>query len=105
MSKASEIKNRMKIRNARESLMRESDTNNNENININVNNNVQEIEDIKEIINQKLGAKSNKVLVGIYFEPEVKRALNKLQKLEGKGAKSEFINNIAKWALKQKGLL
>jgi hypothetical protein len=104
MSKANEIKNRMKTRNARGALMETMDTKNN-NEDININNNVKEKEDIKEIINQKLGEKSNKELVGIYFEPEVKRALNKLQKLEGKGAKSEFVNNIAKWALKQKGLL
>jgi hypothetical protein len=105
MSKANEIKSRMKTRNARESLMGEENKNNNININVNDVNNVKGNEDINEIINKKLGRKSNKELVGIYFEPEVKRALNKLQKLEGKGAKSAFVNNIAKWALKQKGLL
>lgn len=103
MSRTDDIKNRIKNRDARSSLMgnavRQKEIDNN----ININNNVSE--DIYEIINKKSGTKSVKELVGIYFEPEVKRALDKLQKAEGRGAKSELVNDITKWALQQKGLL
>lgn len=133
MSKADDIKNRMKKRDARGSLMgatpietskniadeksqvaiKSNDENtvnkndiNNETININNNdNNIPKNSpiDINDIIGKT--KKSEKEMVGIYFEPEVRKALDKLKKLEGKGAKSMFVNNITKWALQQKGLL
>jgi hypothetical protein len=120
LSKADDIKNRMKKRDARSSLMGSAVTENNDvsenndkNINNNDNVNINKIKDennntdveIHEIINKKSNSKSVKELVGIYFEPEVKKALDKLQKAEGRGAKSELVNNITRWALKQKGLL
>lgn len=133
MSKADDIKNRMKNRDARGSLMGtapiqtpeknldekppvavKSDSENtankndikNEDININNNDNKAPQNspiDINEIIGKT--KKSEKEMVGIYFEPEVRKALDKLKKLEGKGAKSTFVNDITKWALQQKGLL
>jgi hypothetical protein len=125
LSKAADIKNRIKKRDARSSLMGSAvsevnndisentngniDNNNNNSDNVNVNNiknenNNTDVE-IHEIINKKANSKSVKELVGIYFEPEVKKALDKLQKAEGRGAKSELVNDITKWALKQKGLI
>lgn len=121
LSKADDIKNRMKKRDARSSLMgstvpevnNDINENTHKNINNNENVNINNIEDennntdveIHKIINKKANSKSVKELVGIYFEPEVKKALDKLQKVEGRGAKSELVNDITKWALKQKGLL
>lgn len=111
LSKADEIKNRMKKRDARSSLMgntvaeKENDINVNDNVNNNENENINDDVDIRKIINKRTSTKPVKELVGIYFEPEVKRALDKLQKSEGRGAKSELVNDITKWALQQKGLL
>jgi hypothetical protein len=121
LSKAEDIKNRMKKRDARSSLMGSAVTegnidiqenvnkiiDNNDNVNINKtkDGNINSDVNIHEIINKKANSKSVKELVGIYFEPEVKKALDKLQKAEGRGAKSELVNDITKWALKQKGLL
>jgi hypothetical protein len=111
LSKADDIKNRMKKRDARSSLMGNAVTEEeiNKNVNDNVNNNEDENinndVDIHHIINKRANAKSVKELVGIYFDPEVKKALDKLQRAEGRGAKSELVNDITKWALQQKGLL
>ncbi|MBT2757947.1 hypothetical protein J7E71_18915 [Mesobacillus foraminis] len=85
-----------------------ADKNNINNENVNINNNDDKVTqnstiDINEIIGKT--KKSEKEMVGIYFEPEVRKALDKLKKLEGKGAKSSFVNDITKWALQQKGLL
>ncbi|WP_121614491.1 hypothetical protein [Mesobacillus foraminis] len=138
MSKADDIKSRMKNRDARGSLMgtpsiqtaekkvdekpqvavktdagntEATDTANkndinNKNVNINNNDN-KPIQNSPIDINEIIGRtkKSEKEMVGIYFEPEVRKALDKLKKLEGKGAKSTFVNDITKWALQQKGLL
>lgn len=38
----------------------------------------------------------DKIVVGIHFEPEVKRALDKYQKANGKGAKSALMNDLVK---------
>lgn len=105
MSKADEIKNRMKNRDARSSLMGTGVEEKKVNDDININPNNNENMDIHQIINKKNIGKTTKELVGIYFEPEVKKALDKLQKAEGRGAKSELVNDITKWALQQKGLL
>lgn len=70
--------------------------------NVNINNDI----DINAILNDDYESKkSDKELVGIYFEPVVKKALSKYQKDKGRGAKSDFVNDIVKWALHQKGLL
>jgi hypothetical protein len=121
LAKADDIKNRMKKRDARSSLMGNAATtenndisknvnenmNNNDNVNVNKNKNENNHTDVEihEIINKKVNSKPVKELVGIYFEPEVKKALDKLQKAEGRGAKSDLVNSITKWALRQKGLL
>lgn len=62
-------------------------------------------DDVDAIINANRSKKSQNELVGIYFEPAVKEALDRMQKREGRGAKSSFVNDIVKWALSQKGLL
>lgn len=105
MSKADEYKEKMKKsqeeRNARKELIGGTKEMNSTVENVNINNDV----DINDILNANRGKKSDKELVGIYFEPEVKRALDALQKREGRGAKSDFVNDIVKWALQQKNQL
>lgn len=71
----------------------------------NINNNVIDDINIDEIINQSRNTKSDKQLVGIYFDPDVKKALEKYQRKEGKGAKSSLLNDLARAAMKQKGFL
>ncbi|MED1205576.1 hypothetical protein [Heyndrickxia acidicola] len=109
MSKANDIKNKLLSgrRDPRQSLMGgsvQAEPNNNNDVNVNPITNVNINNDVDKILNKK-NVKSDKLLVGIYFKPEVKRALDKLQQREGKGAKSEFVNDIVEWALKQKGYL
>lgn len=75
-------------------------------VNINMNNNTNT--DLPFNLDEIIGTtedKTEKVLVGIYFDPEVKRALEKVNRKKGRGAKSEFVNNITKWALKQQGYM
>ncbi|MFP5116123.1 hypothetical protein ACSU64_27835 [Bacillaceae bacterium C204] len=71
----------------------------------NVNNNNIEDINIDAIINQNRTTKSDKQMVGIYFDPDVKKALEKYQRKEGKGAKSSLLNDLARAAMKQKGFL
>lgn len=104
MSRADEIKNKMKNknkndRNARNELMGAEEPMIEVNENVNINNDM----DINAILNKSGNKKSDKELVGIYFEPKVKSALDLMQKREGRGAKSDFVNDIVKWALIQKG--
>jgi hypothetical protein len=107
VSKADDIKNKFgNKRDARSTLM--GSPNNNVNINDNVSGNVNKNNNdeinIDDIIN-RTSEKSEKLLVGIYFDPDVKKALDRYQQKEKKGAKSQFVNDITRWALKQKGLL
>jgi hypothetical protein len=49
--------------------------------------------------------KSDKELVGIYFDPDVKAALQRLNKQYGRGKQSELVNDITRRKLKDLGLL
>lgn len=64
------------------------------------------VKELKEIIEEKKPKKEAKPdMVGIYFEHDVKKALDKFQKDNGRGAKSDLINSLARYAMKQKGYL
>jgi ABC-type Zn2+ transport system substrate-binding protein/surface adhesin len=71
--------------------------NNKDNENVNVNEHDDEIDNILKNDN-----KTAKIQKGIYFEPEVAKALDKLVK---KKLQSEFVNAAVKKVLKEKGLL
>lgn len=103
MSKADEIKNRVQSlkRSPHKALLEGEEDVNTISENVNVNDDVNM--DINTILNTNRNKKSDKELVGIYFEPKVKSALDKMQKSEGRGAKSDFVNDVVKWALIQKG--
>lgn len=63
---------------------------------------------IDKAIDEALAIKKEKdkpVFHGVYFEPDVSAAINKIAKKGGKGVKSKLINDIVKAALQQKGLL
>ncbi|MCU6603799.1 hypothetical protein OCO53_25500 [Peribacillus frigoritolerans] len=75
-------------------------------VNVNMNANTNELPfDLDDILGDNNENKKEKELVGIYFDPEVKTALAKVNRKKGRGAKSEFVNNIVKWALIQKGYM
>ena len=63
----------------------------------------KEIQEILKDDNNKKTAKPE--MVGIYFDTDVKRALDKYQKDNGRGAKSDLLNKLARLALTQKGYL
>ena len=63
----------------------------------------KEIQEILKDDNNKKAAKPE--MVGIYFDTDVKRALDKYQKDNGRGAKSDLLNKLARLALTQKGYL
>jgi hypothetical protein len=74
----------------------DSQSNNN---NININNNVN------SSIDDLLGANKEKAIVtGIYFDPDVLRALDEISKGK-KGAKTKIVNEAVKLYLKQNGLM
>lgn len=94
--------------------------NNNNDVDNNVDNNVDNknssekernndmISAIDKVIDTALATKKEKekpVFHGIYFEPDVSAAINRIAKKGGKGVKSKMINDIVKVALEQKGLL
>lgn len=64
---------------------------------------VQELNDIIEDKKPKKEAKPD--MVGIYFEHDVKVALDKYQRDNGRGAKSDLLNSLARYAMKKKGYL
>jgi hypothetical protein len=72
----------------------------NTNINVNTNNNVND-----DVIGDILGDKKEKVLVGIYFDPEVAAVLDRVTKGGKRGAKSALVNEALKRILIEKGLL
>lgn len=100
--KLEDIKNKMNSkRNAKGELMGPGEELNSPNVNINDNDN----SGLKGIITKEKPRKTAKELVGIYFDKDVKEALDAYQKAEGRGAKSELLNDLARYALEQKGLL
>lgn len=118
MKSVNDIKNKVKNRNARAELMKDPfieekspnvNVNNSVNSNINANNEenlpVAAGSDLDAIISGMKSPKFDKTLVGIYFTPDVKEGLDKLQKAEGRGAKSDLLNELARYALKQRGYL
>lgn len=66
-------------------------SNNNVNDNVNINNIIQ--------VEQK------KELVGIYFDPDVKRILQEVTKSGGRGAQSKLVNEAVKKLFKESGLM
>ncbi|GGL55957.1 hypothetical protein [Sporolactobacillus putidus] len=82
---------------------------NNENINeeVNVDNNENDSNSIvKSMVSDRPQKKNEKKLTGIYFDPDVSVALDRL-KASGKlnVSKSVFVNNVVKAALKENGLM
>ena len=64
------------------------------------------VQELNEIIEDKKPKKEAKPdMVGIYFEHDVKKALDKYQKDNGRGAKSDLLNSLARYAMKKKGYL
>ena len=64
------------------------------------------VQELNEIIEDKKPKKEAKPdMVGIYFEHDVKVALDKYQKDNGRGAKSDLLNSLARYAMKKKGYL
>lgn len=110
MSKADEIRNKIQTKtDPRQALFTgEKEITSEGNVNINMDNNANAAEEafnLDDILGMNQEDKKTKELVGIYFDPEVRKALEKVNKEKGRGAKSDFVNNITKWALKQKGYL
>lgn len=80
-----------------------------ENVNegINVDNNENDSNNIvKSMVSDRPKKKNEKKLTGIYFDPDVSAALDRL-KVSGKlnVSKSVFVNNVVKAALKDNGLM
>ncbi|WP_139692563.1 hypothetical protein [Sporolactobacillus terrae] len=75
---------------------------------VNANNNVNIDTDniVKSMVSEKPQKKNEKKLTGIYFDPDVSVALDRL-KASGKMkvSKSVFVNNVVKAALKENGLM
>lgn len=113
VSKANDIRNKVKglkgSRDARKGLLQgdEAEMNAvNENVNVNENNNNNiDLESVLKQHEETNTSKSDKELVGIYFDPDVKAALDAYQRNNKRGAKSSLVNDIARLALKQKGYL
>jgi hypothetical protein len=93
------IKREREEREARKKLMEdvedekvpspEANTNNNTNVNTNIEG------------GWSSGGSDRTKMVGLYFEPEVAAALNKLNKKKGRGYKSFIVNELVKNYLKQ----
>jgi uncharacterized protein (DUF4415 family) len=49
--------------------------------------------------------KPEKELVGLYLDPDVKKALQRMNKKKGRGWQSEFANSLIRAALERKGWL
>lgn len=86
--------------------------NNNDNDNANINVNVNDISGVKhassvdESVSELLEKKTAEtVLVGVYFQKDIARALDKLGKKGGRGAKSRIVNEAVKKFLAENGLL
>jgi hypothetical protein len=141
VSKADDIKNRIKTgsRNARGALMDPVEDNNNvdvkEGVNVDVKEDIKENikEDVKENVKEDIQVnpsvntdvsvndnvnennstnydewddnKNNKELVGLYLDPEVKKALQRLNKKKKRGFQSHFANTELRKALIREGWL
>jgi hypothetical protein len=64
---------------------------------VNVNDNIN--------INSILNEEPKKELVGIYFDPEVKRILQEVTKKSGRGAQSKLVNEAVKRLLQESGFM
>lgn len=60
---------------------------------------------IDRIMNDEARKGMDKVLIGIYIEPEVAKILDTLYKRGGRGTKSEIANEALKKLFEEKGLL
>lgn len=82
-----------------------ANTNNNNNNNININDNI-DINSNKNIIDNIINpTKQKKEMVGIYFDPDVADALERIGKSGGRGAKSRVVNDIIRAYLEQNGFI
>lgn len=84
--------------------------NNDENINNDNNKNIDKSVgaadvDIDDVVDQDRRKTFTKKPVGLYFDADVKRALEKYKKAMGRGAMSELLNDLARRALTQKGYM
>lgn len=74
---------------------------------INLKDNNKNNDSLDDVVNDsgKNSKVNTHVLKGIYFEPEVAKAIDRLAVGKGKGIKSDLVNEAVKTAFKQKGWL
>jgi len=83
-----------------------NNVNNNDKDNINDDNkdaNISINDDINTIL--EANKKNEKILVGIYFEKEVAKQLDKLSKKGGRGTKSKLVNAAVKKILQEQNMM
>lgn len=73
----------------------------NDKVNVKNKNNVDD--SLENAVNGKKSKVKTHKLKGIYFEPEVAAAIDKLAKGKSKGVKSDIVNEAVKQVFKQKG--
>lgn len=66
---------------------------------------VQEEPDILKTIIEQKKRRDSKKLIGIYFDGDVAKVLDKIGDRGGRGAKSELVNDVLKAFFKKQGLL
>jgi hypothetical protein len=93
--------------NVKANVNKEANINNNLKNDLDFNHNATNnfTDELDDILSSKENKNKTHILKGIYFERDLAKAIDKVTKGKGKGAKSEIINAIVKKAFKEKGWL